>query len=236
MRISVIVPVLNETEDLCSALELLAARVDLFEVILVDASRSGKVSRYYGRHQHRLNRLLSQGVRFIGSTRAGRGVQMNLGAENASGQMLVFLHLDTRLPLTSLVSLLKPADTQRCWGRFDVQFDSDKLWAKVIAAMMNFRSRLGGIATGDQAIFVDCVLWRKVGGYSDIPLMEDIDLSWKLKRHVKPLCLRERVVTSARRWQTHGVVRTVLLMWILRLKYWLGASPEGLSTVYREVR
>ena len=159
---------------------------------------------------------------------------MNVGAQAATGTLLLFLHADTRLPdgaLNQVRSAL--ASGEHDWGRFDVAIEGRSRLFPLIALMMNWRSRLSGIATGDQAIFVRCARFDAVGGFADQPLMEDIELSRRLRRRGRPACLRARVVTSGRRWERHGVWRTVLLMWWLRLLYWMGVSPQRLVQAYR---
>ena len=158
---------------------------------------------------------------------------MNAGARGASGDTLLFLHADTWLPAEFDRLILEAlGNGQRSWGRFDVRFSGRHRLLRVIAAMMNLRSRLSGIATGDQGIFVARTVFDSAGGFPEIPLMEDIALTRRLKRLSPPVCLREKVVTSSRRWERKGILRTVLLMWGLRLGYALGVSPERLHRIY----
>ncbi len=233
MDISVVVPCLDEVDLLLPAARRLAARADVDNVVFVDASRSSKVARYYARQRENLLGLAEHGVIFVGAIRAGRASQMNLGATLAGGDLLLFLHVDSRLPEQDLRPLLPNGP---CWGRFDISLDESRPWARLVAGMMNLRSRVSGIATGDQGLFVHRRLWDTVGGFAAIPLMEDIELSTRLRRLHRPLCLRPRMVTSARRWREGGVVRTVVLMWGLRLGYWLGIDPGRLAAWYRDVR
>jgi rSAM/selenodomain-associated transferase 2 len=158
----------------------------------------------------------------------GRAVQMNAGAREAKGDVLVFLHADTRLP-SNADELVRGL----LWGRFDVQIEGRHPLLKVIAWSMNLRSRLSGIATGDQAIFVARALFEELGGYPEQPLMEDVELSRRLRARGAPACLHARVTTSGRRWEQRGPWRTIFLMWRLRWRYWRGESPQALAEAYR---
>jgi rSAM/selenodomain-associated transferase 2 len=162
----------------------------------------------------------------------GRARQMNAGAAACSADLLLFLHADTRLPPDADTLVRAALRGRSDWGRFDVAIDSPRPVMRVVEALMNLRSRWTGIATGDQAIFVRKDLFEQVGGFPDQPLMEDIALSTRLKRHGPPACLRARVTTSARRWERHGPWRTILLMWRLRAAYFLGADPAKLALRY----
>jgi rSAM/selenodomain-associated transferase 2 len=158
---------------------------------------------------------------------------MNAGATQARGDLLLFLHADCRLPAAAdgvVVDGLNRA--RKTWGRFDVTLAGSHPMLRVVGALMNFRSRATGIATGDQGIFVTRSLFEAAGGYPEIALMEDIALTQKLNRFGRPLALRHRLTASARRWEKHGIFRTILLMWRLRLQYWLGADPNRLAERY----
>jgi rSAM/selenodomain-associated transferase 2 len=157
---------------------------------------------------------------------------MNAGAAASAGDALLFLHADTRLP-EGAVALVETALRARPWGRFDVRIAGRPWTLRLVAALMNLRSRVTGIATGDQALFVSSASFAAAGGYPDQPLMEDIELSKLLKRLSRPACLRARVVTSGRRWEEDGVWRTILLMWRMRFDYWRGVPPERLAQRYR---
>lgn len=222
-KLSIIMPVLDEGEGIAAALDAL---VDLralgTEVIVVDG----------GSRDATVQRARMRADRVIPASR-GRALQMNAGAEKSSGDVLLFLHADTRLPADAEHIVLNGLQRSgRAWGRFDVKIDGRNPLLPVIARLMNIRSRLTGIATGDQAIFVRREAFRAAGGFAAIPLMEDIALSKRLKRVSRPLCLRECVVTSGRRWENHGVLNTVLLMWRLRLAYFFGADPQALARRY----
>jgi rSAM/selenodomain-associated transferase 2 len=166
----------------------------------------------------------------------GRAKQMNHGARHAKGDILVFLHADTLLPEHALSLIEQQLNSRRVWGRFDVQLCGEQVMFKVIAFMMNWRSRLTGIATGDQVLFVDKSAFNAVGCYPEISLMEDIALSRALKTLSPPVCLTAKVSSSARRWQQGGIYKTILLMWSLRLRYWLGQDPQQLAELYRTGR
>jgi rSAM/selenodomain-associated transferase 2 len=172
------------------------------------------------------------GVRYVTSPR-GRARQMNAGARVAGGDVLIFLHADTRLPGGALQAVERAmTDPTVVGGRFDVRFDAARPVMRMVAWFINRRSRLSGIATGDQAIFVRRTVFEAIGGYPDIPLMEDIELSRRLKRHGRLACLREQVTTSARKWEQEGVARTILLMWLLRSLHFCGVSPARLHHLY----
>ncbi len=221
--LSIIIPVLNEGERIAAALDALAPLRALgVEIVVIDGgSRDATVQRA----RLRANRVIS--------APRGRATQMNAGAEKATGDILLFLHGDTRLPSDADHVLLNGLERTGCaWGRFDVRIDSKDPLLRIVARMMNARSRLTGIATGDQAIFVKRDAFQKVGGFPPIELMEDIALSKLLKRVGPPLCLRECVVTSPRRWEKRGTVSTILLMWRLRLAYFFGADPKNLAQLY----
>src|SRR3954470_9550137 len=222
-KLSIIMPVLNEGEGIAAALDALSILRSLgAEVMVVDGgSRDATIQRA----RLRADRVI------VASP--GRGPQMNAGAEKASGDVLLFLHVDTRLPADADHVVLNGLERSgRVWGRFDVEIEGRSSLLSVIAWMMNLRSCLTGIATGDQAMFVRRDAFRTAGGFAAIPLMEDIDLCKRLKRASRPLCLRERVVTSGRRWEKGGVLHTVVLMWRLRLAYFFGADPKELARRY----
>lgn len=222
MTFTIIMPVLDEATEIETALTALAPyRARGGEVIVADGGSSDRTAE--------LARPLAD--RVIVAPR-GRAAQMNAGAAAANGDVLLFLHADTRLPDNADRLVLDGlAYSGRNWGRFDVRFDGGRLLA-FVALMMNWRSRLTGIATGDQALFVTRAAFERVGGFPAIALMEDVVLSAKLKHISKPLALHVRVTTSARRWRKHGTLRTVLLMWRLRLAFFLGADPEKLVKIY----
>jgi rSAM/selenodomain-associated transferase 2 len=221
LRLSIIVPVLNEAQDIVAALKVLAPlRQRGAEVLVVDG----------GSTDGTLERASPLADRAIVTPR-GRAIQMNAGAHIATGDALLFLHADTRLP-DAVVPVIEQALRRRAWGRFDVAITGRSMWLPVIAASMNLRSRLTGIATGDQAIFVSRDAFEAAGGFPEQPLMEDIELSKRLKHLGPPACLRARVATSGRRWDTHGVWRTILLMWRLRFDYWRGVPPARLVLRY----
>ena len=221
--LSIVIPALDEAAGIGATLALLAPlRAAGHEVIVVDGGS--------GDGTPDLARPLAD--RVLGAPR-GRASQMNAGADAASGDVLLFLHADTRLPPGAERAVLEGlAASGARWGRFDVRIEGRHPLLRLVAWLMNRRSRLTGIATGDQAIFVARDAFAAIGGVPPLALMEDVELSRRLKRVSPPLCLRERVVTSGRRWESRGVLRTVALMWWLRLRYLLGASPERLRRIY----
>ena len=162
----------------------------------------------------------------------GRASQMNAGAAACPADVLLFLHADTVLPDSADVLVRRATLGPFAWGRFDVRIASPRLLLKLVGALMNLRSRWSGIATGDQAIFVRHDLFQRIGGFPDLPLMEDIAICRLLRQHGRPACLRERVTTSARRWERHGVWRTIFLMWRLRAAFYFGADPRDLAIQY----
>ena len=223
LRLSIVVPALNETTRIVSCLRALAAlRAQGAEVIVADGGSSDATAQWA--------RPLADQVL---QCRRGRARQMNCGAEQARGEALLFVHADTRLPENALTAIEDAlADPRAHWGRFDVRIDGRPRLLRLVAGMMNLRSRCSGIATGDQAIFVRRETFARVGGFPDQPLMEDIELSKRLRRLAHPVCLRQRVITSGRRWERDGVWRTIALMWRLRWLYWIGTQPERLARLY----
>ena len=222
MKLSIIIPVLDEAAEIEVALTALAPfRARGVEVIVADGGS--------GDDTVGLARPLAD--RVVMAAR-GRAAQMNAGATVAKGDVLLFLHADTHLP-GDADRLILDAFTRsgRAWGRFDIRINGGGVFA-LISAFMNARSRLSGIATGDQAMFVSRAAFDNVGSFPPIALMEDVTLSAKLKRVGRPLCLAARVTTSGRRWHRQGVLRTILLMWKLRLAYFFGADPVQLARAY----
>ncbi len=222
MRLSVIIPALNEADSIVAVLQQLQGmRASGHEVILVDG---GSNDATVALAEPLVDRLLVSA--------AGRAVQMNGGARAASGGVFWFLHADTLAPDKAAQRILESVQKAGGWGRFDVRLSGDHWLLRVVERMMNLRSRITGIATGDQGIFITRQLFERVGAYAELPLMEDIDMSRRLKREQWPNCLRDTLTTSSRRWERNGVVRTILLMSWLRLAYFLGVPPATLATRY----
>jgi len=221
LRLTVVIPTLNEAAIIAPALQALAPlRERGAEVIVADGgSRDGTA---------RLAEPLADKVIAVPH---GRGAPLNAGATLGTGDALVFLHADTGLP-DDADRLIEAALARRPWGRFDLRIAGRHPLLAVIARMINWRSRLTGIASGDQAIFVSRGAFLAVGGFPDLPLMEDIAMSRRLKRLCRPACVATPVVTSGRRWERNGVIRTTLLMWRLRLAYYLGVAPARLAAWY----
>ncbi len=222
MKLAIVVPVLNEAATLAEKLQALAPlRARGAELLVVDGGSSDAT---VGMAQPLADRVL-HGPR-------GRASQLNAGAAAASADMLLFLHADTRLPTDADRLIEQALRSGHRWGRFDVRIEGRHPLLPLVAWFMNHRSRLTGMATGDQAMFVQRRLFESVGGFAAIPLMEDIDLSQRLKAIEAPVCLRERVTTSGRRWDQHGFWRTVLLMWRLRAAHALGTDAHTLALRY----
>lgn len=222
MKLSIIIPVYNEAENIVALLRRLQNyRFQGHEVIVVDGgSRDNSFDCAVGM----VDKLLM--------SKPGRAMQMNIGAEQANGEVLVFLHADTELPPQANTLITETMNKKYQWGRFNVRLSGRHQFFRIIETMMNWRSCLTGIATGDQVIFVRRNVFMQTGGYPEIKLMEDIELSKKLKAFSKPACIKNPVTTSSRRWEQNGIVKTTLLMWQLRLLYFLGVSPDKLFTRY----
>lgn len=227
MRVSIIIPTLNEAERICETLQMLqSARAGQHEVVLADGGSTDDTIT--------IARPL---VDIIVESGPGRAAQLNAGAEAASGDVFWFLHADTLCETNSVRDLLAAANgsgSQLFWGRFDVRLDAASWPYRMIEHMMNLRSRVTSVSTGDQGIFVSRALYVQTGGFSLLPLMEDIEYSKRLRRVCKPLNLSARITTSARRWRQAGVSRTILLMWCIRLGYVCGVSPATLANWYRK--
>lgn len=222
-HLSIIIPVLDEGVGVAETLAALSpVRTRGAEIIVVD-----------GGSRDRTVEAARPLADLVITAPRGRGSQMNAGAAAAHGDVLLFLHADTRLPPDAdRLALGALAQSNRAWGRFDVTIAGRSPLLGIVAAMMNWRSRLTGIATGDQAMFMTRAAFARAGGFPDIPLMEDIVLSRRLKAIGPPACLAARVTTSGRRWDRDGVVRTIFMMWRLRLAFFLGAEPSRLARQY----
>lgn len=223
-RLSIIIPALDEADTLPGLLDdLQAFRRQGHEVLLVDGGSADTTIETAGPRVDRVIRAAR-----------GRAVQLNRGARAAQGEVLWFLHADSRVSAGSAEAIETHCRASRPWGRFDVRLSGDAWLFRVIERMMNLRSCLTGIATGDQGIFVLSEVFRRVDGFPEIALMEDIALSRRLRRLARPACLHApRLQTSSRRWEQSGILRTIWLMWRLRLAYALGVSPEALAARYR---
>ncbi|MEP1124641.1 MAG: TIGR04283 family arsenosugar biosynthesis glycosyltransferase [Ilumatobacter sp.] len=222
--LSIVVPVLDESAGVVATLDALAPlRRRGAELIVVDGGSTDDTVA-----------LCEPRADAVVVAERGRARQMNAGAARARGDRLLFLHADTRLPAGADASIAAAlAGSDLGWGRFDVDIEGSARMLSIIAALMNRRSRWSGIATGDQAMFMTRAAFDAVGGFPDQPLMEDIEICKRLRRLGRPVCLRERVTTSGRRWEQHGVWRTILLMWRLRFLYWVGVSARRLAPQYR---
>ena len=235
MTISVIIPAFDEARTISNTL-LHTASLGFDELIVVDGGSSDQtrtiVETFISETRHSALRTI-----WLLSAPRGRAAQLNAGARASRGDVLLFLHADTHLPAMAKQRIAAAlADTGIVGGRFDVQFDRPSVLGRIISTLMNYRSRWSGIFTGDQAIFVRRDIFEQLGGFADIPLMEDIEFSTRLKRTGQTEALRETVTTSFRRWEQQGPLQTILLMWTLRFLYWMGVSPHRLKTFYATVR
>ena len=224
LRLSIVMPVLNEAAGLGAALQALAPLLARgAELIVADGGSSDQSAAL----------ALTSGAQLVNAPR-GRALQMNAGAVQARGEVLLFLHADTTLPANAVALISEAlASGPRVWGRFDVAITGRPAMLKLIATLMNLRSRWSGIATGDQAMFMTRAAFEAVGGFPAQPLMEDIEISKRLLLLSRPACLRAKILTSGRRWEARGVWRTVLLMWRLRFAYWRGATSDHLAELYK---
>ncbi|HEY6288977.1 MAG TPA: TIGR04283 family arsenosugar biosynthesis glycosyltransferase [Nitrospiraceae bacterium] len=235
MPISVIIPTLNEERTIMATLAHTAA-LGFDELIVVDGGSLDQTPVLVESYKRRTQSPAQSPVRLV-TAPCGRAHQMNEGAKASRGEILLFLHADTQLPGDAKMMIdTTLADQRMVGGRFDVRFDRPSMWGTIISRMMNWRSRLSGIATGDQALFVRRPIFEQMGGFADMPLMEDIDFSRRLKRKGATAALTATVTTSFRRWERHGPLRTILLMWVLRFLYWIGISPSHLVEWYKAVR
>ena len=222
MKFSIIIPTLNEEKTIEDCLSALQPLRDDCEIIIVDGDSTDNTRI-----------VAAQLADKVIISALGRAKQMNSGARQATGDVLIFLHADTCLPENALALIQQEISCARLWGRFDIQLSGKHVMLKVVARMMNWRSRLTGIATGDQVIFVTRLAFEKAGQYPEIDLMEDIALCKALKKISPPICLQAKVISSGRRWESNGIYKTILLMWSLRLRYFFGADPQALAFLYK---
>jgi len=221
--ISIIIPTLNEEVGITLFLTKLQALRPQCELIVVDGGSEDETAN-----------LAEPYVDDVVKSGKGRSTQMNVGAAMATAPIVLFLHSDTYLPEGAIEQIHHAINKGYSWGRFDIKLSGKARMLTIVAWLMNRRSRWTGIATGDQAIFVEKSLFDQVGGYADIALMEDIELSGKLKQVSKPYCSSKKVTSSGRRWMSFGVFKTISLMWYLRLRYFFGADPTELAKLYRK--
>lgn len=229
--VAVIIPVFNEAAYLAEMLPRLVAEYSFDQIIVVDGGSSDASVEV-------VCKLMSSSVPGSSSVPCliqeprGRARQMHAGAQAADADIMVFLHADTRLPAFAAERIRDAICDNHLWGRFDVRLSGRHFLLRLVERLMNWRSALSGIATGDQAIFVRSDVYRMVGGFASLALMEDVELSRRLKSVDRPARLSGPVVVSSRRWEENGIIRTILLMWSLRFLYWLGVSPERLARRY----
>jgi len=245
VTIAVIIPTLNEEQALPGTLAC-AAGIGFEEILVVDGGSTDQTQEIARDLLVRCSKFdveslpntepRTSNLRLLTSP-AGRAKQMNAGAAASRADALLFLHADTRLPAEARRAIERALDDPACvGGRFDVRFERDAGLAWLIARLISLRSRLSGIATGDQALFVRRSTFERLGGFADLPIMEDVEFTRRLKRAGRVAPLRARVVTSYRRWERCGALQTIVLMWALRLLYWLGVHPNRLKNLYASVR
>lgn len=222
-KISIIIPCLNEEENILETLlPLQKSRQRGHEIILCDGGSTDSTIT-----------LSTPYVDKIITSNKGRAIQMNNGAASATGNIFCFLHADT-IATENIDSLIISAlHSNKLWGRFNIRLNNNKWPFRIIESLINIRSCISGIASGDQGIFIHSSVFNKLDGFKNQPLMEDIELSKRLKKITRPACIKDTLITSSRRWEKHGIIQTVILMWTLRLKYFLGTPVEKLHTRYR---
>lgn len=223
MNFSIIIPVVNEAKSIYPCLMAIQHFRKVCEIIVVDGGSTDNTIA-----------IASPLVDQVTSSEKGRAKQMNKGAELAQGDILVFLHADTYLPRKALQQIQQQINVDQQWGHFEIQLKGKHFMLKIIAFMMNLRSRLTGIATGDQVIFISKAAFTTIGGYPEIDLMEDITFSATLRKYSRPINIDNKVLSSARRWEQCGIFKTIILMWWLRLRYFFGSDPKTLARLYRK--
>lgn len=222
LHATLIIPVLNEAETIRPFLLNLQQWRDAgHEIIVADGGSRDETVALATTLCHKLV-----------EAPAGRARQMNAGAAVAGGEVLVFLHADTQLPVDAVQQLQHFVDSEAAWGRFDVRLTGNRKLYRVVGWFMNQRSRLTGIATGDQAMFVRRAMFTEVGGFELLPLMEDIALSRQLRKLSRPYRIASNVITDSRRWEQNGAWRTIALMWWLRWRFWRGDDAAVLAQRY----
>ena len=225
--LAIVIPVFNEAKVLPQALTSLAElSMDSSDsIIFVDGGSTDQSIQLIQQHGYQCLHC-----------EAGRAKQMNYGTNNTKSDIILYLHVDTKVSSSEISNIKKSYTKGFLSGRFDIMFTNRALTYRIISFFINFRSRLSKISTGDQAIFIRRDIFEQIGGYPEIPLMEDVAISKALRRLGKIDCLYNKVTTSSRRWEKNGVVNTVMLMWKMRFLYWCGAEPEKLASMYRNAR
>ncbi len=223
VSVGIIIPLLDEEKNIYKIMDTLAS-LSADEIIFVDGGSMDETQTL----------LEKAGVQWVRS-KCGRAIQMNVGAFKSKSDILLFLHVDTEISSSHIENIERVmSDPNVVGGRFDVRLSGHHPAFRVIEWFINRRSRLSGISTGDQAMFVRRDVFERLGGFPGQPLMEDVEFSRRLKKEGRIACLHQKVMTSSRRWEKHGIARTVLLMWWLRFRYWLGTDPATLKRLYMD--
>ncbi|MEM9093213.1 MAG: TIGR04283 family arsenosugar biosynthesis glycosyltransferase [Cyanobacteria bacterium P01_F01_bin.53] len=235
--LSVILPVWQEADRIKDALDSLYCATEKFpyEIIVVDGDNQGSTLRAIKPFTNSTSSHFSMPIHCVISDK-GRGNQMNHGAKKAIAPILLFLHVDTRLPPQALEKILFELDQSNeiAAGAFDLAIESPQWVFKVISKVSSWRSRITRIPYGDQGIFIRREVFEAVGGFEEVPLMEDVILMRSLKKRNMKICfLSDPVLTSARRWEREGIVRCTLRNWCLITLYFLGVKPKVLSQFYK---
>lgn len=225
-RGAIVIPVLNEAEQLRILLPQLQHLKAEWLLVVVDGGSRDETATIANKHAH-----------YCLSSTKGRAPQQNAGARHLrplldASALLVFLHADTRLPEHFSQAMHSFQESSSGWGRFDLRLSGSQPCFRVIERLINWRSRLTGIATGDQALFFKLDFFFHLQGFPQQPLMEDIEICLRAKKQSRPFYSSAKVTTSSRKWEREGILRTIVLMWCCRAAYFFGVSAERIHDWY----